>query len=90
VCSYLQTIDSARATSDIVGKFEGRVIHRNPTESDITAMYGIFRSAHPDAEIFKAIDEVAYKIGLLLRNSLLNVLSSNIFHRRQLPNSLNP
>lgn len=60
----IDDFDSARATSDIVGKFEGRVIHRNPTESDITAMYGIFRSAHPDAEIFKAIDEVAYKIGL--------------------------
>jgi len=49
---------------DYLAKAEGTIVHRNATETDITAPYGIYKTQHPEAQIFKAIDEDANKIGL--------------------------
>jgi len=43
---------------------EGTQIVRNTTESDITAPYGIYKSEHPSADIFKEIDKIAVKAGI--------------------------
>jgi hypothetical protein len=47
-----------------LGQLEGINLHRNKTEEDITAPYGIYRYAHPNAEIFKYIDSVARDLGI--------------------------
>lgn len=47
-----------------LAKAEGRELHRNSTESDITTPYGIYKEHHPTAGIFKYIDEVAKSIGI--------------------------
>jgi len=41
-----------------IAKVEGKEIHYNSTELDITC-WGIYKHAHPDAEIFKYINKVA-------------------------------
>ena len=43
---------------------EGRNIHRNPTEDDITSPGGIYRKRHPHDLIWEYIDIVAKKIGI--------------------------
>lgn len=45
-------------------KAEGHLVHRIKSESDITTPYGISRENHPDAAIFKFIDEVASEAGV--------------------------
>ena len=49
---------------EYLGKAEGIEIHRNPTETDITTMFGIYRAVHPTAEVFILIDTIAKKIGI--------------------------
>ena len=51
-----------------LGKAEGTTLHYNTSESDITTAYGIYRVAHPDAEIFKYIDRVADNIGITTKS----------------------
>jgi len=45
-------------------KAEGDEIHYNRNEKDITTPGGIYRYAHPDAEVFDYIDDVADEIGI--------------------------
>ena len=49
---------------EYLAKAEGTDIVYLQNEKDITAPYGIYRHAHPDAEIFKFIDSVARSIGI--------------------------
>lgn len=49
---------------DLLYKQEGGVIHRNPSEKDITTSYGIYRYSWADAEVFKYIDKVANNLKL--------------------------
>lgn len=44
---------------EYLAKAEGTRIHKHKNELDITAPYGIYRYAHPGAEIFRLIDELA-------------------------------
>ena len=50
---------------DYLGRAEGREVHRNDGESDITAPYGVYRTAHPDANVFKVIDRVVAELGIV-------------------------
>ena len=43
---------------DYIAKAEGKEIHYNSTELDITC-WGIYKHVHPDAEIFKYINKIA-------------------------------
>lgn len=43
---------------------EGGIIHRNKGELDITSTCGVYRHSHPDAEIFKYLDELARDLGI--------------------------
>ena len=54
---------------DYLEKAEGALIHYNEGEEDITAPYGIYRVAHPDARIFKVIDGTAREVGILYDSS---------------------
>ena len=49
---------------DYLGTAEGTYIHFNRTEKDITSAFGIYRYAHPTAEIFKWYESVAEANGL--------------------------
>ena len=53
-----------RILLNYLAKAEGTQIIRNKTESDITAPYGIYKTMHPNADIFKEIDKIATKAGL--------------------------
>lgn len=55
---------------DYLLKAEGTEIHRIKTETDITTMCGIFKSAHPDARIFETIDGIAANIGFSTPSSM--------------------
>ena len=57
------------AVLDYLNVAEGSTLHYNSGELDITAPYGIYRHAHPDAKIFKYIDEVALTIGITSASS---------------------
>ena len=46
-------------------KAEGSGIHYNSGEKDITAGYGVYRYSHPDAKVFRIIDNVASKLGIV-------------------------
>ena len=48
---------------------EGREIHRNAKEDDITTAGGIYRTKHPSDPIFKYIDELASAINLPAKSS---------------------
>jgi len=54
---------------DYLREAEGSQIHYNNGEDDITAPYGIYRVAHPDAKIFKVIDGIARWAGILYDSS---------------------
>lgn len=43
---------------DYLADAEGEHIHFNKTEQDVTSAYGIYRYAHPTAEIFKFYEEL--------------------------------
>jgi len=45
-------------------KVEGTTVHRQPNEKDITAPFGVYKYIHPDAKIFKFIDEIALEVGI--------------------------
>ena len=45
-------------------KLEGGRLHYNKGEKDITNGYGIYRYAHPHAEIWKYIDSIARSLGI--------------------------
>lgn len=49
---------------DSIKKAEGDILHRNSTESDITSAYGIYKTAHPNAEIFNYYDQIAKNVGI--------------------------
>lgn len=53
-------------------KVEGDILHYNNGEDDITAPYGILRSEHPEASIFKYIDIVAEENGFTDESKLWN------------------
>jgi len=50
-------------------KDEGSDIHYNDGEKDITAGYGIYRYAHPDARVFLVIDKIALQLGVVYASS---------------------
>jgi len=62
---------------DYLGETEGALIHYNEGEEDITAPYGIYREAHPDAKIFEVIDGIARWAGIIYDSSewTTNVIS---------------
>ena len=43
---------------------EGKEVHRNEGEDDITSPYGIYKKVYPNEEIFKYLDNVAEEIGI--------------------------
>lgn len=43
---------------------EGGKIHKNKNEKDITSSCGIYRYAHPNADVFKYIDQIAIAVGI--------------------------
>lgn len=45
-------------------KAEGKTVHYNSTETDITAPGGIYRKAQPNAKIFEYIDIIAKELSL--------------------------
>jgi len=47
-----------------LAKAEGTTVHRLKDEKDITAPYGIYRHAHPNAEIFKYLDNTAIALDI--------------------------
>ena len=49
---------------DMLKKLEGGRLHFNKGEKDITNGYGIYRYAHPNAEIWKYIDNIAQSLGI--------------------------
>ena len=49
---------------DYLAIAEGTHIHFNRTEADITSAYGVYRHAHPRAEIFKWYEHLAQENGL--------------------------
>ena len=50
---------------DYLYKAEGDTVHYNENEKDITSPGGVYRYAHPDARVFKIIDRVAAKLGIV-------------------------
>ena len=54
---------------EYLAKAEGDMLHRNKGEGDITSAYGIYRVAHPDANIFKYYDSVAESISIYERSN---------------------
>jgi len=57
-----------RALLQYLAKAETTTIHRHEKETDITAMYGIYKAQNPSAKIFKRLDEIAAKIKLPLKS----------------------
>lgn len=47
-----------------LGNAEGLDFHRNTKESDITSPYGIYKTAHPNAEIFQYLSRVVLAINV--------------------------
>jgi hypothetical protein len=43
---------------DYIERVEGKNLHRNSTEYDVTSPGGIYRAEHPNASIWKYVDEV--------------------------------
>nr|DAX81678.1 MAG TPA: hypothetical protein [Bacteriophage sp.] len=71
-------------------KAEGTTVHRNSTESDITSPYGIYKSAHPTAQIFTFIDQIAKEAGIFKSSQQwtqndLNLINQNIQRTNKLP-----
>jgi hypothetical protein len=58
-----------------LAKAEGTKVHRLPTESDITAPYGIYRTQHSSAKIFEYIDQIANELGYHLNSNEWNQLT---------------
>ncbi len=54
---------------EYLGKAEGLKIHYNELEKDITAPYGIYKYAHPDAKIFHYIEDIADELNMLKKSS---------------------
>jgi len=44
---------------------EGTLLHRLKNEKDITSPYGIHKNSHPNASIFKYLDNVALQLGIV-------------------------
>jgi len=49
---------------DYLGNAEGKVVHHNAGESDITSPYGIYKKQFPTAEIFDILDKIASNLGI--------------------------
>lgn len=60
----MKTNENLSKLMDRLAEDESTEIHRNSKESDITTMYGIYRSIHPRAKIFKEIDKLADSLDL--------------------------
>jgi len=56
---------------DYLGKAEGLTVHVNDGEKDITSPYGIYRSVHPNAEMFTYIDQLLMEAGIFRKTSEL-------------------
>ena len=54
---------------DYLAVAEGKEVHYNEGEVNITTAYGIYRASHPKADIFTLIDAVATKVGVSLDSS---------------------
>ena len=70
---------------DYILRVEGDHLHRNSTEDDITSPGGVYRVAHPDAEIFTYIDSVADSLDIKTPSSEwskeeINLINQNLDH----------
>lgn len=62
---------------------EGRTIHRNSTESDITSPGGIYRAKQPYAKIWKYIDDKAVSMGYMMPSTewteeVMDIITDNL------------
>lgn len=56
--------DNFKSALKLLRKQEGGYLHRNKTEADITNGYGIYKYAHPTAELWKYIIDLGLNHGI--------------------------